>query len=83
MVPERFADVPARVATFTVDRLAYSMSPPVVAAVLDFEGGGRFQCELTDVEPAKVAIGDRVAMTFRRLHTAGAVHNYFWKAKPA
>jgi len=82
MSPERLADVPATIATFTVDRLAYSLSPPVVAAVIDFEGGGRFQCELTDVDPASVKIGDRVEMTFRRLFTAGGVHNYFWKARP-
>ena len=82
MAPERLADVPATIATFTVDRLAYSLSPPVVAAVIDFEGGGRFQCELTDVDPGAVRIGDRVAMTFRRLLTAGSVHNYFWKARP-
>ena len=83
MAPERLADVPATIATFTVDRLAYSLSPPVVAAVIDFEGGGRFQCELTDVDPAAVRIGDRVEMTFRRLFTAHGVHNYFWKARPA
>ncbi len=82
MSPERLADVPATIATFTVDRLAYSLSPPVVAAVIDFEGGGRFQCELTDVDPTAVAIGQRVEMTFRRLFTAGSVHNYFWKARP-
>ena len=82
MTPERLADIPATIATFTVDRLAYSLSPPVVAAVIDFEGGGRFQCELTDVDPSAVKIGDRVEMTFRRLFTAGGVHNYFWKARP-
>lgn len=82
MTRERLADVPATIATFTVDRLAYSMSPPVVAAVIDFDGGGRFQCELTDVEPSTVKIGDRVEMTFRRLFTARGVHNYFWKARP-
>ena len=82
MEPVRMADVPATIATFTVDRLAYSLSPPVVAAVIDFDGGGRFQCELTDVDPDKVAIGDRVEMTFRRLFTARGVHNYFWKARP-
>jgi 3-hydroxy-3-methylglutaryl CoA synthase/uncharacterized OB-fold protein len=82
MAPARLADVPATIATFTVDRLAYSLSPPVVAAVIDFEGGGRFQCELTDVDPGTVRIGDRVEMTFRRLLTAGSVHNYFWKARP-
>jgi uncharacterized OB-fold protein len=82
MAAERMADVPGRIATFTVDRLAYSLSPPVVVAVIDFEGGGRFQSEMTDVDPAAVKIGDRVEMTFRRLMTAGGVHNYFWKARP-
>ena len=82
MQPERMADVPAIVATFTVDHLAFTPSPPLVAAVLDFEGGGRFRCELTDVVPAAVTIGDRVEMTFRRVATAQAVHNYFWKGRP-
>jgi len=54
----------------------------VVVAVIDFDGGGRFQSEMTDVDPAAVKIGDRVEMTFRRLMTVGGVHNYFWKARP-
>ncbi len=83
MQSERLADLEATVATFTIDRLAYSLSPPVVGVVLDFDGGGRFQCELTEVDPDKVAIGDKVEMTFRRLYTADGVHNYFWKARPA
>ena len=82
MEPIRMAETQAVIATFTVDRLAFSLSPPVVAAVIDFDGGGRFQCEMTDVDPAEVAIGERVEMTFRKLFTADGVHNYFWKAKP-
>jgi len=82
MAPERMADVPATIATYTVDRLAFSPSPPMVVAVIDFDGGGRYQCELTDVDPKAVKIGDRVEMTFRRPLTAGGVHNYFWKARP-
>jgi uncharacterized OB-fold protein len=83
MQPVPMADVPAVVATFTIDHLAFTPSPPLVAAVLDFEGGGRFRCELTDVVPEQVAIGDRVEMTFRRVATAQTVHNYFWKGRPA
>jgi uncharacterized OB-fold protein len=82
MVRQPMADVPGSVATFTIDRLAFSPSPPVVAAVVDFDGGGRFACELTDVDPSQVAIGDRVEMTFRKVVTAGGIHNYFWKARP-
>jgi 3-hydroxy-3-methylglutaryl CoA synthase len=78
----RMADIPATIATFTIDRLAYSLSPPVVAVVIDYDGGGRFQAEMTDVDPGAVEIGGRVEMTFRRLFTAEGIHNYFWKARP-
>jgi hydroxymethylglutaryl-CoA synthase len=83
MDAEEFADVRGTVSTFTVDRLAYSLSPPVVAAIIDFDGGGRYQSELTDVAPDDVGIGTRVEMTFRRMYTAGGIHDYFWKARPA
>jgi 3-hydroxy-3-methylglutaryl CoA synthase len=82
MDPAPMADVPATVATFTVDSLAYSPSPPVVFAVADFEGGGRLPVELTDVRPADVQIGMTVEMTFRRLNTSDGIANYFWKARP-
>jgi hydroxymethylglutaryl-CoA synthase len=82
MERESLADVPGSIATYTVDRLAPSLNPPVVVGVIDFDGGGRYQCELTDVDPDTVAIGNRVEMTFRRIMTAAGVHNYFWKARP-
>jgi hydroxymethylglutaryl-CoA synthase len=80
--PAPMADAVGTVVTFTVDRLAYSPSPPVVFAVVDFDGGGRLPVELTDVDAEAVTIGDRVEMTFRRLSTADGIHNYFWKARP-
>jgi hydroxymethylglutaryl-CoA synthase len=83
MDPAPMADVPATVATFTVDGLAWSPSPPVVFAVCDFDGGGRLPVELTDVRPDDVSIGMPVEMTFRRLTTADGIANYFWKARPA
>jgi uncharacterized OB-fold protein len=83
MRPERLADVGGTVATFTIDHLAYSLSPPVIGVIVDFDGGGRYRCELTDARADELSIGDRVAMTFRRIYTAQGVHNYFWKARPA
>ncbi|HWE67785.1 MAG TPA: OB-fold domain-containing protein [Acidimicrobiales bacterium] len=82
MAEERLADTEGTVATFTVDHLAYSLSPPVVGVIVDFDGGGRYRCEMTDVNVDDLAVGDRVAMTFRRVYTAQGVHNYFWKARP-
>ena len=81
MEPVPMADVHGTIATFTVDRMAYSPSPPIVFAVVDFDGGGRLPIELTDTDVEEVAIGGRVEMTFRRLFTADGIHNYFWKGK--
>ena len=76
------ADAHGTIVTYTIDKLSYSLNPPVVFAVVDFDHGGRLPIELTDVDPAEVAIGGRVEMTFRKLFTADGVHNYFWKARP-
>jgi 3-hydroxy-3-methylglutaryl CoA synthase/uncharacterized OB-fold protein len=82
MEPAPMADVAGTVAAFTIDRIAYSPSPPIVFAVVDFDGGGRLPIELTDVDAEALRVGDRVEMTFRRLFTADGIHNYFWKARP-
>ena len=82
MEPAPMSDLQGTILTFTVDKLVYSPSPPVVFAVVDFDGGGRLPIELTDVSAADVTIGDKVEMTFRRLNAADGITNYFWKARP-
>jgi 3-hydroxy-3-methylglutaryl CoA synthase/uncharacterized OB-fold protein len=82
MEPMRMAESEGTIVTFTVDRIAYSPSPPIVFAVVDFDVGGRFPVELTDVEVDSLSVGDRVEMTFRRLYSADGIHDYFWKARP-
>lgn len=77
-----FAAREARVATFAVDYLTFSQDPPTVLAVVDFEGGGRLLCEMTDCDVSNIHIGMELEMSFRKLYTAGGVHNYFWKARP-
>jgi hydroxymethylglutaryl-CoA synthase len=79
--PAPLAAAIGTVATFTVDRVAYSPSPPIIFAVVDFDGGGRFPVELCDLTPDEVAIGSRVELTFRRLHDADGIPNYFWKGR--
>ena len=82
MEPIAMADGNGTVVTSTVDRLAYSPSPPIVFAIVDFDGGGRYPVELTDTEADEVRPGTRVEMTFRRLFSADGIHDYFWKARP-
>ena len=82
MVPAPMSEVEGTIALFTIDRIAYSPSPPITFAVVDFDGGGRHPVELVDVDVDRLSIGDRVEMTFRKLFTADDIHNYFWKARP-
>ncbi len=81
MEPVPMADAVGTVVTYTVDRLAYSPSPPIVFAIVDFDGGGRFPVELTDTDADEVRTGSRVEMTFRRLFSADGIHDYFWKGR--
>jgi 3-hydroxy-3-methylglutaryl CoA synthase/uncharacterized OB-fold protein len=76
------ADVQGTIALITVDRIAYSPSPPTVFAVVDWDGGGRLPVEMCDVDADTLKMGDRVEMTFRKLFTSDEIHNYFWKARP-
>ena len=82
MEPVAMADATGTVVTSTIDRLAYSPSPPIVFAVVDFDGGGGYPVELTDVDPDEIRAGSRVEMTFRRLFSSDGIHDYFWKARP-
>jgi len=81
MSPLPFARTPGRITTYTIDHLSPQLVP-TVGAIVDFDGGGRAQLEVTDADPTALRVGDSVEMTFRRLHTSGGVHNYFWKARP-
>jgi len=82
MEPAPMANAIGTIATFTIDKIAFSPSPPIVFAVIDFDGGGRTALELCDASADDLKMGDRVEMTFRRLFTADGIHNYFWKARP-
>ncbi|WP_109527465.1 OB-fold domain-containing protein [Nocardia aurea] len=82
MTPHPMADAAGRITAFVVDHLVFTPQPPAVLAVVDFVGGGRFRCQLADVDPKTVSVGDAVEMTFRKILTANGVHNYFWKARP-
>jgi 3-hydroxy-3-methylglutaryl CoA synthase len=78
----RFSDKKGRLFTYAIDHLQPTKNPPGLNGVVDFEGGGRLICELTDYDLDKVSIGMPVEMTFRRLSYSKGIVNYFWKAKP-
>ena len=80
--PLRLSDRPARVFTYSMDYLAGTTDTPLVIAVVDFDGGGRALCMVTDRELDEIRVGMPVNMTFRKLRVVNGIHNYYWKATP-
>ena len=78
----KFLGKTARLATFTLDYLAPSLDPPTVMAVVDYEGGGRFVCLMTDCLVEQLAVNMEVEMSFRKLFEVEGIGTYFWKAVP-
>jgi uncharacterized OB-fold protein len=70
--------------TYTADSLAYSVNPPAIYGFVNFEGGGRFWFDMTDVDLESVRVDMQVEMTFRRKYVdeQKGIHGYFWKMVP-
>jgi len=68
--------------TFNTDYLYDAPTTPTVNAVVDLESGGRFLCQMTDVDPSKVKIGMSVELVLRRMRGAADMHHYYWKCRP-
>jgi len=80
--PYTFFDKPAKVFSFCHDYVMQTAEPPVTVTVVDFEGGGRIMCDMTDRDPDSIKVGMPLEMTFRRLYYVGGVYNYWWKCRP-
>ena len=84
------AEAPARVAlgrtgtvfTFTHEWYVPTPTPPVTMAVVDLDGGGRILVQAADAAPEEVQVGTPVRLALRRIHAAGGVPRYYWKAVP-
>jgi 3-hydroxy-3-methylglutaryl CoA synthase len=81
--PYKFSDKKGKLFSYAVDQLQPTKNPPGLNGVVDFDGGGRLICELTDYDLDRVAVGMPVEMTFRRMLQGEGILNYFWKARPA
>jgi hydroxymethylglutaryl-CoA synthase len=78
----KFSDKRGKLFTYAIDKLQPTKNPPGLNGVVDFDGGGRWICELTDYDVDKAATGMAVEATFRKLSQGRGIVNYFWKAKP-
>lgn len=80
--PVRLSDKPGELFTYSMDYIAGAVDTPLVVGVVDFEGGGRVLCMMTDRELEEVRVGMPVEMSFRKLRVVNGIHNYYWKAIP-
>lgn len=80
--PYTFTDKQAKVFSFSHDYMMETLDSPVTSTVVDFEGGGRMVCDMTDRRPEDIVVGMELKMTFRKLYYVGGIYNYWWKCKP-
>jgi len=78
----RLSDKKAVLSTFAEDYATPNPDPPLVLAVVDFDGGGRTSLYMSDKGEKGLEIGMQVEMTFRKLFTTEGIHNYAWKCEP-
>ena len=84
MEAHSFAEKRGKLFTFTADNLAFSVDPPALYGMVDFEGGGRYWFDLTDCALDDLEVGMEVKMSFRRKYVDKnrSILGYFWKAVP-
>lgn len=84
MEPYRFSDKCGKVISFTGDNLAFSLDPPSIYGLVDFEGGGRLFMDFTDCKIEDITVGMLVELTYRRKYSdkQRGYHGYYWKVLP-
>lgn len=80
--PYTFANRKATLFTYAADYLGYTLDPPLVVGMIDFEGGGRMNALLADCDINKVSVRMPLEMTFRKLYSLDEINTYYWKAMP-
>jgi hydroxymethylglutaryl-CoA synthase len=82
-----FADKQGLIFTFCLDYVTSpSLDPPTAYCWVDFDGGARIVCPMTDFVIDEIKVGMPVQMTFRKFPEKAAelagISNYFWKCTP-
>jgi 3-hydroxy-3-methylglutaryl CoA synthase len=80
-----FADMAAKVQSYTADRLTYSPDPPHYYGMVVFDEGGRLMIDFTDCDGGSVDVAAPMRMMFRikDYDSQRGFRRYFWKAAPS
>lgn len=84
-VEEPFSGKTGKINSYTADRLTYSPDPPACYGMIQFEEGGRWMMDFTDVDEKDLSVGSPMRMMFRvkDIDSQRGFRRYFWKAAPA
>ena len=79
-----FYDRTGHIKSFTADRLAFTIAPPAMYGLIDFDEGGRLYLDITDCDADSLKVGMPVRMSLRRRYAdkGRGTYAYFWKAVP-
>lgn len=79
----RLSDKKGELVTYSVDYMEGNSGVPAVLCVVNFQGGGRIDCSMTDwTSLDEVKIGMTLEMSFRKLYVREGIHQYLWKCAP-
>jgi uncharacterized OB-fold protein len=82
------SDKKGKIFTYVLDYVTPSVESPIATTEVDFEGGGRIQGYMTEVDVDQIKVGLPVEMTFRRyplweeIGLREGVYIYFWNSRP-
>jgi uncharacterized OB-fold protein len=86
--PYKMSDKKGKIFTYVMDYITPSVESPIVTTEVDFEGGGRIQCYMTEANVEQMKVDLPVEMTFRRyplweeIGLREGVYIYFWESRP-
>jgi len=81
--PHLLSDKKAKIFTFSADYISNPLvERPIITTTIDFDGGGRMQCYMTDCDFERVKPGLPVEMTFRKMAFRDGIQTYSWKSIP-
>ena len=68
--------------SYTFDYFFPTPEPPLVATMIEIDGGCRVWMQMADVSPDELRCDLPVEFVFRKIHETGGKPNYFWKCRP-
>jgi hydroxymethylglutaryl-CoA synthase len=80
--PVRLADKSGKVMSYTFDYFFPTPEPPLIATMIETEGGCRVYLQMADADADEMRCDLPVEFVFRKIHEAGGKPNYFWKCTP-